>query len=501
MDESFLQKIDAREKLTEQEIDEALQFFRLDAQQDMQHVKRFLQFFWTHSARPGDFQKEAHMIRFQYILGLETNGGERSLLESLYIMEAQYAMECSMYSQCVKMLFRVLDFPDVPPQRLNAALSIMITILWNCGMLSESLPFVQRVEALLRQNAISPRCLFFAECGLMMAQALMKNAELVQQYIQKLENFSSQELTVDDRCYFQFYRLFSISQLMDEGECPDSFINDFQNTLVSLRQYADGIRDSLSFSFIPVLLRLEYRVPLPELIGYALQLIEVCYSLSDRLDLYTLLVDHFHITFDDYPDVYRAYYALLREYYLADRGNHRAVLQSEIELHKQTQLYKHYAYTDALTGLDNRLAYDTARHALITGEKPLPDSLYLAMFDVNRLKEINDRYGHETGDILLQGAAHCLSETFRAAGTIYRYGGDEFAAFLTMEDDQVDSYQQALQAATDAWSQSHHLPLSIASGFAAYHEPAGSSPAACLDRAFHLADQRMFENKMLYRKN
>lgn len=82
-------------------------------------------------------------------------------------------------------------------------------------------------------------------------------------------------------------------------------------------------------------------------------------------------------------------------------------------------------YTDALTGLKNRLHFN---HVETTWElKPMPQAL--VMIDLNKLKAINDSYGHLAGDKLIQQFADTLNQ-FSDLGDVIRMGGDEFVLFM-----------------------------------------------------------------------
>jgi diguanylate cyclase (GGDEF)-like protein len=85
------------------------------------------------------------------------------------------------------------------------------------------------------------------------------------------------------------------------------------------------------------------------------------------------------------------------------------------------------ARRDPLTGLGNRLAWDealadAARHPL--------DPVAIVLLDVDRLKLVNDRYGHPAGDRLIQSVADAVRSE-AATGTACRVGGDEFGIVLT----------------------------------------------------------------------
>ena len=89
------------------------------------------------------------------------------------------------------------------------------------------------------------------------------------------------------------------------------------------------------------------------------------------------------------------------------------------------------AHTDALTGLPNRRAWDAKiAHAIDTASVE-GTPLCVAVIDVDNLKLVNDRDGHDAGDRMLQEAAARWQEVLRDRDYIARYGGDEFALLLS----------------------------------------------------------------------
>ena len=115
-------------------------------------------------------------------------------------------------------------------------------------------------------------------------------------------------------------------------------------------------------------------------------------------------------------------------------------LVREIELMHQLELL---SISDVLTGLYNRRYFDTKILEEVQRAHRQNHDLYLAVLDVDNLKEINDKYGHLAGDKLLQTVGitikHCIREN---VDWPFRYGGDEFCVILT----QV-SQDQALMTA------------------------------------------------------
>lgn len=115
-------------------------------------------------------------------------------------------------------------------------------------------------------------------------------------------------------------------------------------------------------------------------------------------------------------------------------------LVREIELMHQLELL---SISDGLTGLYNRRYFDTKILEEVQRAHRQNHDLFLAVLDVDNLKEINDKYGHPAGDKLLQDVGvtirHCIREN---VDWPFRYGGDEFGVILT----QV-SQDQALMTA------------------------------------------------------
>ncbi len=105
----------------------------------------------------------------------------------------------------------------------------------------------------------------------------------------------------------------------------------------------------------------------------------------------------------------------------------------------QNQLLE-MAYRDALTGLGNRKAFlEQLKQALDEADQ-LQRPLALFYLDLDRFKEVNDRFGHDAGDELLTQIAERLRNSLRAPDRVYRLGGDEFT--LLMPGGTLDSAQR-----------------------------------------------------------
>lgn len=92
------------------------------------------------------------------------------------------------------------------------------------------------------------------------------------------------------------------------------------------------------------------------------------------------------------------------------------------------------AGTDALTGLASYRALQTRLTHEVERSKRSGDSFAVLFLDLDKLKELNDRYGHERGNSVLKMVSEEILRTIRATDLAARYGGDEFVVLLTRTD-------------------------------------------------------------------
>ncbi len=88
------------------------------------------------------------------------------------------------------------------------------------------------------------------------------------------------------------------------------------------------------------------------------------------------------------------------------------------------------AHSDYLTGVDNRRFFMEKAELEISRSNRYDSSFSLLMIDIDHFKDINDRYGHKTGDLVLQEFAKICLENLRDIDLFGRIGGEEFAAML-----------------------------------------------------------------------
>ncbi|GAA6136129.1 hypothetical protein NBRC116188_29190 [Oceaniserpentilla sp. 4NH20-0058] len=113
------------------------------------------------------------------------------------------------------------------------------------------------------------------------------------------------------------------------------------------------------------------------------------------------------------------------------RISHYVASMADISKRKNMEeQLKKLAHFDFLTGLANRSLYhDRLNHALSRAKRHHTQCALL-FFDLDRFKPVNDQYGHEVGDLLLQEVAKRVRLQTRSSDTVARLGGDEFAIIL-----------------------------------------------------------------------
>jgi len=114
-------------------------------------------------------------------------------------------------------------------------------------------------------------------------------------------------------------------------------------------------------------------------------------------------------------------------------GTHIDITSEKIiqeKLLAKKEKFTHLAHHDALTGLPNRLLFvDRLEHTLAKAKRN-HTKIALFFIDLDHFKEINDSYGHDIGDKVLQSVTQLLLQTMRDEDSIARLGGDEFTIII-----------------------------------------------------------------------
>lgn len=156
------------------------------------------------------------------------------------------------------------------------------------------------------------------------------------------------------------------------------------------------------------------------------------------------------------------------------------------------------ATTDVLTGLFNRRYFDSRMERELERAERRGIAISLLMLDIDRFKQVNDRFGHPAGDQVLIELARRLRMGFQEGATLCRYGGEEFAVMLIdveLEEakQKADAFRRGLASTpfeflVDGQRMAKTITVSI--GVACYPDD-GDTPRILIDRS----DQALYEAK------
>lgn len=119
---------------------------------------------------------------------------------------------------------------------------------------------------------------------------------------------------------------------------------------------------------------------------------------------------------------------------LEQQKNIQKKLQLNLDkLSANNHLLSKLSKTDPLTGLYNRRGFLDSVDMMISSSLNIGSNAVLVYGDLDGLKQINDKYGHDEGDFAIRECAEILREAFRATDVISRFGGDEFVIFAVMK--------------------------------------------------------------------
>lgn len=173
-------------------------------------------------------------------------------------------------------------------------------------------------------------------------------------------------------------------------------------------------------------------------------------------------------------------------------------IRHALERHQMYLEVHALSLSDGLTGLYNRRGFVTLAEQQLKVARHTERGLILVYADLDRLKHINDTYGHQVGDEALVQTAEILERTFRASDILARIGGDEFAALAVRGSDEgVDMISARLEKTladhNAARQQPYELSISIGATFFDPKEPLS------IEDMMTKADQAMYEQKRLRR--
>jgi len=173
-------------------------------------------------------------------------------------------------------------------------------------------------------------------------------------------------------------------------------------------------------------------------------------------------------------------------------GNHVSHIIDKIKLFQET---KRLSVTDGLTGLYNSRYFYKFLDLEISRTKRYGSSFSLMLFDIDNFKRLNDTYGHQAGDEVLQELARIFKSVSRETDIVVRYGGEEFVIILpnTAEEEAIALANRILQAVQETKikiNPKEKVSITVSGGVASFPQNASSAKGL-----LNAADNAMYAAK------
>ena len=168
-------------------------------------------------------------------------------------------------------------------------------------------------------------------------------------------------------------------------------------------------------------------------------------------------------------------------------------------LREANEKLEYMAKKDYLTGINNRGSF--FEQAKKIWEQPLKtnEKIYIAMFDLDKFKNINDTYGHQVGDTVLKEFAKSVSSNLDEDDIFARIGGEEFVLLTISEDEKkvIEKLEKMRQNVENLslTSQKENLQLTVSIGLSSKLDN------QTIDQTLDFADKKLYEAKNSGRNN
>lgn len=184
---------------------------------------------------------------------------------------------------------------------------------------------------------------------------------------------------------------------------------------------------------------------------------------------------------------------LLNTYIGFRRFEIRRLREKVISTTLQSELVRLQSFVDPLTEVYNRRSLDEMAGRYIAHARRTKKPLSFGIIDVDRFKEVNTRFGHLTGDLVLAEVSSVLRSSVRGCDAVVRYGGDEFLLILADADlDGANRVRERIAAGLQDWNKGNQLEkfvLELSIGLVEWRD------GMTIDEALDEADQRMYREK------
>jgi diguanylate cyclase (GGDEF)-like protein len=184
---------------------------------------------------------------------------------------------------------------------------------------------------------------------------------------------------------------------------------------------------------------------------------------------------------------------LLNTYSVSRHIELRRVRRQLIGETLQCEMARLQSFIDPLTEIYNRRSLDEMTRQFISRARRHRENLTLMLADVDHFKQVNTKFGHLTGDVILAEVAGLLKSSTRGSDAVVRYGGDEFLVLLANSSAEgARTIIERIEASLDQWNRAGHVQgfkLSFSIGVAEWSE------RKTLDDLLDEADRDMYAVK------
>lgn len=165
---------------------------------------------------------------------------------------------------------------------------------------------------------------------------------------------------------------------------------------------------------------------------------------------------------------------------------------------QMSQQYLKLSTKDALSGMLNRQGLDKLAKPFYAQNKKNGLTTVLFFVDINKMKHINDQFGHLHGDLAVKTVAAAVLETVPKNWLCIRYGGDEFLVVGNSKNYNGEDYCTQIKVRLEAKTSVMHLPYKLSASVGTYTVPSNSD--LTLEQAVENVDNIMYEQKQAFHK-
>jgi len=166
-------------------------------------------------------------------------------------------------------------------------------------------------------------------------------------------------------------------------------------------------------------------------------------------------------------------------------------ISNAVEMIQRIELIRDLSYKDPLTRLYNRRFFFENADVFIHRATQVGDTYSVAMLDIDHFKAVNDTFGHDGGDIVLQNVSTLSADFFGESAIVSRFGGEEFCVLVThpRDADVVALFDQLRQAIEESSVVVEDQTVSVTISIGVCNDPSD------LETMLKLADSRLYTAK------